>query len=466
MDRTFNYFAKMPKTKANILVIDDDEHILLSAKMFLDQHFTLVNTITNPGNVEDLLDKAFYSVVLLDMNFRQGDTSGKDGIQWLQRIREISSNTSVILITAYGGIQNAVEAIKLGAFDFVVKPWENEKLLASVLAAMQLSTEKKKNQILTSQREIISTDLAHAYEDIIGESNEIKHVFKTIEKVAATSAEVLIQGENGTGKELVARALHRASERSDNVFISVDLGSLTESLFESELFGHKKGSFTDAHSDRIGRFEAADGGTLFLDEIGNLPLSLQAKILTSIQNKKITPIGSNSPIEVDVRIICATNQNLKQMVSDQEFRQDLFYRINTVEIQLPLLRNRSKDIPVLSKHFLKLFLKKYKKEGISISKEAEQKMMTYQWPGNIRELQHALERAVIMCEGALIEPLDLGLYSSETDFQNFEKLNLDDLEKWAVETAIQKHKGNISYAAKELGLSRGAMYRRIEKYGI
>ncbi len=456
----------MAKTKSNILIVDDDEHILLSAKMFLDQYFSLVNSITNPGNLEDLLDKAFYSVVLLDMNFRHGDTSGNDGMKWLKKIREISPETSVILITAYGGIQTAVEAIKLGAFDFVIKPWENEKLLATVLAALQLSKEKKENHLLKGQRALISSDLAHPYEDIVGESKEIKTVFKTIEKVAATPAEILILGENGTGKELVARAIHKASDRADQVFISVDLGALSENLFESELFGHKKGSFTDAQSDRIGRFEAANNGTLFLDEIGNLPPSLQAKLLTSIQNKVFTPIGSNTPIEVDVRIICATNQNIKQMVSEGKFRQDLLYRINTVEIQLPPLRNRIQDIPILSDHFLHVFKRKYNKKDTHISKASRQKMLGYSWPGNIRELQHALERAVIMCDGSTIEPLDLGLYSSDQEFQNFESLNLDDLEKWAVETAVQKHKGNISYAAKELGLSRGAMYRRMEKYDI
>jgi len=456
----------MAKTKSNILIVDDDEHILLSARMFLDQHFSLVNSISNPGNLEDLMEKAFYSVVLLDMNFRHGDTSGNDGMKWLKRIAEISSETSVILITAYGGIQTAVEAIKLGAFDFIVKPWENEKLLATVLAALQLSEEKKENHLLKGQRAIISSDLAHPYDDIVGESKEIKAVFKTIEKVAVTPAEILILGENGTGKELVARAIHKASDRSEQVFISVDLGALSANLFESELFGHKKGSFTDAQSDRIGRFEAASGGTLFLDEIGNLPPSLQAKLLTSIQNKVVTPIGSNTPVEVDVRIISATNQNPKQLVSEGKFRQDLLYRINTVEIQLPPLRNRTKDIPVLSNHFLDMFRKKYNRGDINISKGSEHKMIGYQWPGNIRELQHAVERAVIMCEGSTIEPLDLGLYGSDREFQNFESLNLDDLEKWAIETAVQKHKGNISYAAKELGLSRGSMYRRMEKYDI
>lgn len=450
----------------NILIIDDDEHILLSGKMFLDQHFTLVNTITNPGLAPDLLEKAFYSVVLLDMNFSQGDTSGKDGLNWLRKIKELSPETSVILITAYGGIQTAVEAMKLGAFDFLVKPWENEKLLATVSAAAMMSDEKKENQKLKSQAEILQSDISHSFDEIVGESAAIKDVFKTIGKVATTPAEVLILGENGTGKELIARAIHNASDRRDNVFISVDLGSLSETLFESELFGHKKGAFTDAQSDRKGRFEAADGGTLFFDEIGNIPLSLQSKLLTAIQNKKITPIGSNQTIEVDVRILCATNKNLKQMVAEGTFREDLLFRINTVEVTLPPLRKRADDVPRLSDHFLAQFARKYGKKDLSIAPTAQQKMKSYKWPGNIRELQHALERAVIMCEGNVIEPHDLGLYNSASEIQQIEDLNLDNLEKWAVEAAIQKHKGNISYAAKELGLSRGAMYRRLEKYDL
>ncbi len=454
----------MHKTKAKILIVDDDKHILLSGKMFLEQHFTKIITFNTPTAIQDVISNESIDVVLLDMNFKQGDTTGKDGMYFLRIIREISPSTSVILITAYGGIQNAVEAIKIGAFDFIVKPWENEKLLASVKAAHRFCIEKQTNTRLKGQREIISSDLAQPYEEIIG--NEMKGVFGIIQKVAATQAEVLILGENGTGKELVARAIHKSSERASNVFITVDLGALSESIFESELFGHKKGAFTDAQADRIGRFEAADSGTLFLDEIGNLSLSLQTKLLSAIQSKKVTPIGSNTAVDVDVRIICATNKALPQLVNSGEFREDLLYRINTVEINLPPLRNRAPDIPLLAGHFLTIYTKKYQKESLQISQMAIRKMAGYRWPGNIRELMHAIERAVILCTGNIIQPIDLGLYSASGLQHDVESLNLDNLEKWAIETAIEKHKGNISHAAKELGLSRGAMYRRIEKYEI
>jgi len=319
--------------------------------------------------------------------------------------------------------------------------------------------------LLESQREIINSDLAGGY-DLIGESEAMDMVFKTIEKVAPTPAEVLILGENGTGKELVARALHNKSLIADQVFLSIDVGTLSESLFESELFGHKKGAFTDAKSDRIGRIEAANGGTLFLDEIGNLSLQMQAKLLTVIQNKQIIPVGANHPVDVNVRIISATNKNLIKMVEEGTFREDLLYRINTVQVQLPALKERTDDIELLTDHFLNHFRTKYQKPGMTISKAAIKKMSVYKWPGNIRELQHTIERAIIMCENDAIEPEDLGLSPVSSSDPSFESFNLDKLEKWAVENAIEKHNGNISHAAAELGLSRGAMYRRLEKYDL
>jgi len=456
----------MPKTQGNILIVDDDSYILLTAKMFLEQHFSLVHTLNDPNKITTQLHEFDYDVILLDMNFTNGDTSGEDGLRWLSIINEKYVDKSVILITAYGGITIAVKAMKKGSFDFIIKPWQNEKLLTTVQAALSLRREKRKVAILESQREIMDSDLTESF-DLIGESTQMKEVLRFIGKVAPTLAEVLILGENGTGKELVARFIHKNSNRSGQGFISVDLGALSESLFESELFGHKKGAFTDAKSDRIGRFEAADGGTLFLDEIGNLSLQMQAKLLTVVQNRQVIPVGSNKLVNIDVRIISATNKNLKEMVKLGTFREDLLYRINTVELELPPLRSRPIDVSLLAEHFLETYKKKYQKEEKIISKEALTKMEKYSWPGNIRELQHALERAIIMCEGSQITSEDLGLYSSDnSQSQPFESYNLDLLEKWAVQNAIKKHNGNISHAAEELGLSRGATYRRMEKYDL
>ncbi|MBL6444901.1 sigma-54-dependent Fis family transcriptional regulator [Fulvivirga sp. 29W222] len=457
----------MTKQQGKILVVDDDEIILLTAKMFLEQYFSEVNTLNIPKNIPDELDKQTYDVVLLDMNFRQGETSGKEGMKWLKEIISISPETSVLLMTAYGEVNLAVEAMKEGAADFIVKPWQNERLLATVQTALKLSDQQKQVRHLKSQQKILSSSADHQAGDIIGRSKAIKEAFTIINKVAKTDADVLILGENGTGKEVAARAIHRQSNRADQVFISVDLGSISETLFESELFGHKKGAFTDAKEDRTGRFEAASGGTLFLDEIGNLSLALQAKLLTVLQNRKIIKVGSNHPVEVDVRVICATNSNLYNMVSEGSFREDLLYRINTVECTIPPLRNRIEDIPLLTDHFLEIYCKKYNKSKLYLPEGVIKRLQKYSWPGNIRELQHAIERAVIMSDGNELQSRDFSFPGdSPKEEQVFDNYNLENLEAWAIKNAIKKHNGNISHAAKELGLSRGAMYRRMEKYGI
>jgi len=458
----------MNKKFGKILVIDDDEDILLAARLFLKKHFVLVNTIKKPQEIPAQLLNESYDVILLDMNFARGASSGKEGFLWLNKILELDPAAVVVLVTAYGDVQLAVKAIKEGASDFVLKPWQNEKLLATLSAAMNLRESRVEVDRLRSKQQQLNADLDQNFQEFIGESDAINQVFSTIGKVASTEANILILGENGTGKELVARELHRQSLRAKEVFISVDMGAISETLFESELFGHVKGAFTDAKEDRAGRFEIASGGTLFLDEIGNLPLPLQAKLLTIIQNRQVTRLGSNIAKAIDVRLICATNRPIHELVAANEFRQDLLYRINTVEIKLPPLRERHEDISLLVDYFLTDYSKKYQKTQKRISPGVIKKMEKYHWPGNIRELQHAIERAVIMSETQVLQPSDFFFTTPESKEASltFDKLNLDDVEKAVIQKVIAKHSGNISKAARELGLTRTSLYRRLEKYGL
>ncbi|MEM9389293.1 MAG: sigma-54 dependent transcriptional regulator [Bacteroidota bacterium] len=455
------------KRKGEICVVDDDEYILMSLKMFLEEYFQKVTTINHPDKLEAQTNPDLYNVYLLDMNFSQGETSGKEGIQILEKIKEWAPQASVIMMTAYGEVNAAVEAMKAGATDFIIKPWQNERLLTTVVNAFELARKHREIQDLKSKQETVTRSTQGSEYQMIGQSRVMKNVIDFIRKVAPTDANVLLLGENGTGKEVAARAIHSASSRKGEVFISVDLGSISEQLFESELFGHKKGAFTDAKDDRMGRFEAANKGTLFLDEIGNLSLSLQMKLLTALQNKRITRLGTSRAIDVDVRIICATNSNLRQMVNAGDFREDLYYRINTMELTLPPLRDRKTDIELLANHFLSTYSRKYKKGNIHLTYEVVAELKKYSWPGNIRELQHAIERAVILSDES-----DLGLsvfalpFSDHIGQTEFEDYNLEGIEAWAVKKALLKHNGNVSHAAKELGLSRGAMYRRMEKYGL
>lgn len=454
----------MAKYSGKVLIVDDDEFVLLSLKILLEQNGLESITVHNPERIPNLLEKESVQAVLLDMNFRQGDTSSTQGLFWLRRINELSHETPVVLMTAYGEISLAVEAMKQGAHDFVSKPWQNEKLVATIKSAVALYQEKRKVSQLTTQQKFI---IAHQHENIIGISASVLQLRKTIEKIAPTDTSVLILGDNGTGKEVVAREIHKQSLRADSIFISVDVGSLSETIFESELFGHKKGAFTDAREDRIGRIEAASGGTLFLDEIGNLPIALQAKLLTVLQNKTVTRLGSNVSITADVRIICATNSNLKKLVQEGKFREDLYYRINTVELHTPPLYDRPEDIPLLAEHFLKKFAMRYQKEDRHIPEQVMQALQKYAWPGNVRELQHAIERAIILSDHNVLTLEDFGVIRGENSGDLiFDQLNLEKLEAWAIRKAIDKHKGNVSHAASELGLSRGAMYRRMEKYEV
>jgi two-component system, NtrC family, response regulator HydG len=457
------------KEIGKILIIDDDEDVLLAAKMLLKKYANEVLIEKNPKKIPFLLNDDVYDVILLDMNFSKDITSGKEGFYWLNEILEKDPSAVVILITAFGDVEMAVRALKEGATDFVLKPWQNEKLIATISTAAKLKKSYNEVDQLKQTKKALQEESNLRFREMIGDSSAIKQVYNVIDKVAGTDANVLILGENGTGKELVARAIHQRSHRSDQVFINVDMGAITETLFESELFGHKKGSFTDAKEDRAGRFEVANGGTLFLDEIGNLSLTLQSKLLTTLQRREITRIGSNKSVPIDIRLICATNMPIYDMVGENTFRQDLLYRINTVEIHIPPLRERPEDISLLADHFIDMYCRKYRKNPKSIPSSTIKRLEKYKWPGNIRELQHAIERAIIMSEKSALQPEDFFFLSQTNDGSDEpanETLDLDEVEKNTIKKAINKNGGNISKAAKELGLTRASLYRRLEKHGL
>lgn len=458
----------MSEKIGKILAIDDNEDILFALKLLLKNHVEVIQTETNPERIPEILHNESFDVILLDMNFTKDAISGQEGFDWLSKIIEIDPDAVVVFITAYGDAEKAVKAIKLGATDFVLKPWQNEKLLATISSSIKLRRSKSEATDLRKKQKEISAIQDQPFHEFIGNSPEMQQVFSTIQKVAKTDANILILGENGTGKELVARALHRNSLRKDEVFISVDLGSIAETLFESELFGHMKGSFTDAKKDKPGRFEIASGGTLFLDEIGNLSLPMQAKLLTVLERREITRVGANKPSHIDVRLICATNNNIHHMVQNELFRQDLLYRINTVEIHLPPLRERLSDIPLLSTHFLGIYSKKYRKKIKGISSDAMRKLNQYQWPGNVRELQHALERAVIMSDTDILQPDDflLTIRNEKVAEIEIDTYNLEEVEKNIIVKVLKQNQGNVTQAATVLGLTRTSLYRRMEKYGL
>ncbi len=458
----------MDKELGKILIIDDDEDVLIAAKLLLKKHAKEVIIEKNPKKIPFLMNNGTYDVILLDMNFSKDITSGKEGFYWLEQILEADPQAVVILITAFGDVEMAVKALKEGATDFVLKPWQNEKLIGTLSAALKLKESYKEVDKLKSAKRQLEDDINKPFKDIIGDSPAMKNVFSIIDKVAGTDANILILGENGTGKELVARAIHQRSLRKDNVFVGVDMGAITETLFESELFGHKKGAFTDAKEDRAGRFEIATGGSLFLDEIGNLSMPLQSKLLSVLQGRQVTRIGSNKALDIDIRLICATNMPVYDMVAENTFRQDLLYRINTVELHLPPLRERQDDVTLLTEHFVQVYCDKYRKPHKKIASSTLKKLSKYPWPGNIRELQHAIERAIIMSDGNILMPDDFFFLVQKTDSQSdtADNLNLDDVEKNIILKAVNKHSGNISKAAKELGLTRASLYRRLEKHGL
>lgn len=459
----------MAKLEAKILIVDDDMDVLLAAKLFLKQHFSIVHTEKNPDNIPSLLKIENYDLILLDMNFSRDATSGKEGFHWLDKILEIDPLAVVIFITGYGDIELAVQGIKEGATNFILKPWDNQKLLGTITANLKIRQSKEVIEDLRSKQKVLIANQDQGYGTMIGKSPAMQKVMQTIDKVAKTEANVLILGENGTGKELIARAIHKSSTRKNEVFISVDLGAISETLFESELFGFKKGAFTDAKEDRAGRFEAANRGTIFLDEIGNLSFPLQSKLLSVIQNRKVVRLGTNREIPIDVRLICATNMPLYQMVNEGKFRQDLLYRINTVEVNIPPLRDRLEDIPLLVEHFFTIYCKKYKMPLKRINPTTIKRLEKHNWPGNIRELQHSVERAVIMSESNVLQPQDFFLSQiddNDSEIDSLDVTNLEEREKLLIRIVIDKHGGNISKAAKELGLTRASLYRRIEKHGL
>lgn len=454
----------------SILVVDDDQDILTASRLLLRREFAAVHTCNDPSFVPGLMAEHDIDVVLLDMNFGPGESTGEDGLMWLEKILAIDSEIVVVMITAHGSLNTAVSAMKRGATDFIAKPWQNEKVVATVSTALQLRQSRKEMQVLRRTNEVLQSASASNDSPVIGESTETKKMMAVVRRAGPTDANVLIMGENGTGKELIARELHRQSGRSEHVFLTIDMGSISESLFESELFGHKKGAFTDASDDRLGRFQAANGGTLFLDEIGNLPMQQQAKLLRVLEQRKVTPVGSDISEEIDVRIIAATNVPVSTLRNDDHFRQDLLFRLNTVEITVPPLRDRRDDILPIANHYMTIYSHKYGGIQRSFSPAAEEALLEYVWPGNIRALRHAVERAIILSESDVIEPSDLQLdYSSavkEPHAATAAILNLDALEKETIQKALMKHGFNISRAAKELGLTRASLYRRMEKHDL
>lgn len=480
--------------KSQILIVDDDEDILVAAKLLLRRHHFEVTTCHEPEQIPELLTQNEFQVVMLDMNFGPGESSGQEGLKWLATIRRLVPDCVVVMITAHGGLNLAIEAMKLGATDFVIKPWQNEKLVATISSAANLGEVRSEaKQLQTTNQLLIKVANQTERPQILGDSAAMKSVMSLVARSAPTDANVLILGENGTGKQLIARELHLQSRRQNQIFMTVDLGAVSETLFESELFGHKKGAFTGANEDRIGKLEAAEGGTLFLDELGNLPLHLQAKLLTVLEQRQITPLGANKPKAFDVRVICATNASKQTLIDETQFRQDLLFRLNTVEITLPSLRERPEDIKPIAEYYAAFYCKKYGKPLLPIPADVLDVLNAYPWPGNIRALRHAVERAVILSESAQLTVADFQLQSmpqSPTEptaikanhsasaeqvvadqtigdeIANGNNLNLEQIEKRTITQALRTCRYNISHTAKALGLTRAALYRRMEKHGL
>ncbi len=451
-------------TEGSILIVDDNKSILSALEILLTGEFRNVTALQNPNQLITELGKNDYDLVLLDMNFKAGTSNGNEGLYWIKRIKEIYPEISVVMMTAYGDVELAVKSLKLGATDFVLKPWENEKMTATIKSALQLSLSKREVKHLREKEGILKKEINRDQKYIIGSSPQLMKVMNLVRKVAKTDANVLITGENGTGKELIAREIHRSSPRSDEVLVSVDMGAVTESLFESELFGHTKGAFTDAHESRPGKFEAANKGTLFLDEIGNLSFHLQAKLLAAIQNRQISRIGSNQAIPVDIRLICSTNKDLPSMVREGLFREDLLYRINTIQIEVPPLRERGDDIAVLTDFFLRKYSSKYNKPDLRINQQAQDKLNRYSWPGNIRELQHTIEKAVILSDDSILKPEDFFMKHIISGKNDDSIKTLEEMEHRMISKAIEKHGGNLSAAAEELGITRQTIYNKVKRF--
>jgi len=470
--------------ESRVLLVDDDPDVLLAARLLLKRHFGSIDIEKNPEKLPFLLNNSHYDAIVLDMNFQRDVSSGREGFAWLDRILDIDPQARVVLFTAYGDVEMAVRAMKAGAVDFVLKPWQNDKFVETIRGAIargaiargdsvrRTGGDERKNDNAalagkndSSRKPVKSTTGQSLTQSLVGPS--LRPLLDTISRVAPTDANMLILGENGTGKDMIARAIHAQSNRRDKPFVSVDVGALTESLFESELFGHVKGAFTDAREDRLGRFEEANGGTLFLDEIGNLTLAQQARLLTVLQQRQVTRVGSNKARPVDIRLICATNVDLNERVADRSFRQDLLYRINTIELVLPPLRQRPEDLRLLAEHFIDRYARQYNRPVTGLSAALLTEMKSYDWPGNVRELQHSIERAVILAPGTILEPADMAFRKSTASSSPvIQTMQLDDMERQLIQRAMQKHQGNITDVARELGLSRQALYRRLEKFGM
>jgi DNA-binding NtrC family response regulator len=453
--------------KGTLLIVDDNKSVISALEMMLQYEVEKLISISSPKRINEVLEKNDIDIVLLDMNFQAGINSGNEGLFWLKEILKHDSNISVVMITAYGDVELAVKALREGAIDFILKPWDNEKLLATINAAWKLRTSRKEALVLKNDNQFLKKEIKRGEEKIVlGASPTMINVMNIVRKVAGTDANVLITGENGTGKELVAREIHNLSKRSSELMVNVDMGSITESLFESEMFGHVKGAFTDAKEDRTGKFEIAHKGTLFLDEIGNLSLQSQAKLLSALQNRHIIRIGSNRQIPIDIRLISATNCNLHTRVSEGLFREDLLYRINTIQIEVPPLRDRVDDIPVLAFHFLRVYCEKYNKPGKKLSTQALEKLANYQWPGNIREMQHSIEKAVILGDSSVIGPSDFTFSASSKGSSEDDITTLEEMEKKLIAESIRKHDNNLSIVASKLGITRQTLYNKLKKYDL
>lgn len=449
-----------------ILIVDDNKSVLTSLEMLLQTVYKDVFLLSNPNNLISTIRQNHIDIVLLDMNFKAGINSGNEGIYWLNEIRKLDETISVIMITAYGDVELAVKAVKEGAFDFILKPWDNHKLLSTVHAAAEMRKSRKENLNLRNKTQGLK-NIISLEQNIIGKSKPMIELLEIVKKVAQTDANILITGENGTGKQLIAQEIHKYSKRKNEIFLTVDMGALSETLFESELFGHVKGSFTDAKEDRTGKFELADKGTLFLDEIANLSLSLQAKILSALQNRSITRLGNNEPIDVDIRLIAATNKNINQMIEEGTFREDLFYRINTISVELPPLRERGNDIILLAEYYLLKYARKYEKKASKISDRAQNKLLKYSWPGNVRELQHCIEKAVILSDNNILDENSFSLNEQKSIKQNpLNNYTIEEMEKTLILANIDKEKGNMSAVAKNLGITRQTLYNKLKKYGL
>ncbi len=453
--------------KGTLLIVDDNKSVISALEMMLQYEVDKVISISSPKRIHEILEQNEIDIVLLDMNFQAGVNSGNEGLFWLKEILKHDSNLSVVMITAYGDVELAVKALREGAFDFILKPWDNDKLLATINAAWKLRTSRKEALTLKNDYQFLKKEIRRTEDKIVlGASPTMINVMNIVRKVAATDANVLITGENGTGKELVAREIHNLSKRSNELMVNVDMGSITDSLFESEMFGHVKGAFTDAKEDRSGKFELAHKGTLFLDEIGNLSLQSQAKLLSALQNRYVVRVGSNRQVQIDIRLICATNCILPSMVSEGSFREDLLYRINTIQIEVPPLRDRVDDIPVLAFHFLRIYSEKYNKPGKKISTQALEKLSNYSWPGNIRELQHSIEKSVILSDSPILGPSDFLFNTISKGVIENDTATLEEMEKKLISESIKKHDNNLSIVASKLGITRQTLYNKLKKYDL